>query len=270
MENLSFGFIGGGQMCEAMLKGFLKAGITDESDVVISETFASRSEYMQKTFPKARLTVNTADTLSRDVVIIAVKPQSVDQRLIDSLGQSSNSPLFISIVAGATMAKFENSTSQAPIRLIRCMPNTPAMISESATAFCLGSHCVLGDTELAKRILLCIGKVAIQVPESQLNAVTGLSGSGPAFAFIFIEALADAGVSQGLPRDVALTLAAQTVVGAGRMILETGKHPAALKDSVCSPGGTTIAGVAALEAAGLRHAAISAVAAASKRSAELN
>lgn len=258
-------------MCEAMLKGFLKAGITSEESVIICEPYSPRGEYMKRTFATARVTSDNSEALSRDIVILAVKPQSLDKSLIQSLSQFSHhrseSPLYISIVAGAPLEKLE--LADTPIRMVRCMPNTPAMVSESATAFCLGRNCLPSDGSLVKRILECIGPVAIQVPEHNLNAVTGLSGSGPGFAFIFIEAMADAGVAQGLPRDVALTLAAQTLVGSGRMLLETGKHPAVLKDSVCSPGGTTIAGVAALEFSGFRNAVISAVTAAAKRSAEL-
>ena len=261
-------------MCEAMLKGFLKAGITREEDVTICETYQSRAEYMQATFANAKLTRHNNEAITRDVVIIAVKPQSLDTELIQSFADyskhQSKSPLYISIVAGATLDKLEPKDLPNPIRMVRCMPNTPAMVSQSATAFCLGRNCLPSDALIVKRILECIGPVALQVPENNLNAVTGLSGSGPGFAFIFIEALADAGVSQGLPRDVALTLAAQTLVGAGSMMLETGKHPAVLKDSVCSPGGTTIAGVAALEFSGFRNAVISAVTAAAKRSAELS
>ena len=149
------------------------------------------------------------------------------------------------------------------------MVNTPATIQQSATAYCLGHRCTPSDAILAEQLINCIGPVALQVPENQLNAVTGLSGSGPAFVFTFIEAMADAGVSQGLSRETALALAAQTVAGAGQMLLRSGEHPAVLKDSVCSPGETTITGVLSLESTGFRNSVINAVVAAARKSSEL-
>lgn len=174
---------------------------------------------------------------------------------------------FISIAAGVTIAQIQGWLG-ASRRVVRVMPNTPCLVGASAAGFACGATATAGDRVVTKSVFESVG-VCHEVKEVLLNAVTGLSGSGPAYVYLMIEALADGGVRAGLPRAVALELAAQTVKGAASMVLETGKHPGELKDAVCSPGGTTIAGVAALEANGLRNAAISAVVASTKRSMQL-
>jgi pyrroline-5-carboxylate reductase len=201
-----------------------------------------------------------------DVVFLAVKPQYVAEAAPEARGAVDEAKLVVSIVAGVTLAKLAQQFGTG--RLVRVMPNTPCLVGEAAAAYCLGEGASPDDGQLVKDLLSAVG-VAIQVEERLLDAVTGLSGSGPAYAFVMIEALADGGVRMGLPRDVALTLAAQTLLGAAKMVLHTHEHPAMLKDRVASPGGTTIAGLQALEERAVRGALIAAVEAATRRSMEL-
>jgi pyrroline-5-carboxylate reductase len=180
--------------------------------------------------------------------------------------------LIVSIAAGLRLSKIAEGLADAgrkeALRLVRVMPNTPCLVGQSASGFCAGPHATAQDLQLVEQLLGAVGK-AFQVEEKMLDAVTGLSGSGPAFVYVMIEALSDGGVRMGLPRNVASALAAQTVLGAAAMVLSTGEHPAVLKDRVASPGGTTIAGLQALESGGVRGALIAAVEAATKRSQEL-
>jgi pyrroline-5-carboxylate reductase len=175
--------------------------------------------------------------------------------------------LVISIAAGITLAALEDAAGVQD-RVIRAMPNTPALVGKGAAGFCLGTRATREDAAVAKHLLGSTG-LAVEVPERLMNAVTGLSGSGPAYIYLVIEALADGGVRMGIPRADAIQLAAQTVLGAAAMVMETGQHPAVLKDMVTSPGGTTIAGLAELERNGLRSALIEAVTAATRRADEL-
>ena len=204
-----------------------------------------------------------------DTFLLATKPHQV-RDVLAQLGRdlAGKPALVISVAAGIPLAVLESCLPDTT-RVIRTMPNTPALVGQGATAYSPGSRATTEDAAAAQALLSAVG-LAIEVPERLLDAVTGLSGSGPAYGFVIIEALADAGVRQGLPRADAIKLAAQTLLGAASMVLETGQHPAALKDMVTSPGGTTIAGIAALEENGLRHALHSAVAAATTRSQELS
>jgi len=202
-----------------------------------------------------------------DILFIAVKPQYVETVLAEVQPYLSPSTVIVSIAAGVPLATLGRAAGR-DARLVRVMPNTPCLVGETAAAMCLGGAADEGDAEAVRALFSAVG-VVHRVEERLLSAVTGLSGSGPAYGFLAVEALADGGVRAGLPRDIATQLAAQTLLGAARMVLETGKHPGALKDMVTSPAGTTIAGVAALERAGLRSAFIEAVAAASARAEEL-
>jgi pyrroline-5-carboxylate reductase len=193
-----------------------------------------------------------------------VKPDQVVGVLAKLRDQLTEQHLLISIAAGVTLAKIESALKPGA-RAVRVMPNTPALVGASATAFALGRNATPADAELALKLFSAVG-VALQIKESLLDAVTGLSGSGPAYAYLMIEALSDGGVAAGLPRDVATKLAAQTLLGAAKMVLETGQHPGALKDMVTSPGGTTIEGLHELEKGEVRASLINAVRAATEKS----
>ena len=202
---------------------------------------------------------------SKDVIVIAVKPYVVGTACKDIMNTDSNA-VIVSIAAGITISQLEENLPGR--RVIRVMPNTPCLVGEAACGFSLGSCATNEDKALVQTLFGAVG-LALEVPEHLLDAVTGLSGSGPAYVFQFIEALSDGGVRAGLPRKVATQLAAQTVKGAAQMLLESGQHPGELKDQVTSPGGTTIAGIEALEKGGLRSTVISAVTGATKRSMQI-
>jgi pyrroline-5-carboxylate reductase len=201
------------------------------------------------------------------VLLLAVKPDQVGEVLADVRGHFTEKHLLISIAAGVPIARLEAGLAPGA-RVIRVMPNTPALVGASASAFALGKSAPPADGQVAQKLFSAVG-VAYQVKESLLDAVTGLSGSGPAFVFLMLEALSDGGVAAGLPRDIATKLAAQTMLGSAKMLLETGLHPGALKDMVTSPGGTTIEGIHELEKAGVRAALINAVRAATEKSKRL-
>lgn len=203
-----------------------------------------------------------------DVLFVAVKPQYVSSVLQEARPHLTDRHVIVSIAAGVTLERLVEAAGDAA-RVVRVMPNTPCLVGETAAAMCIGGRATAEDAELVSTLFGAVGRI-FQLDEKLLAAVTGLSGSGPAFVFLMIEALADGGVRAGLPRDVAQTLAAQTVLGSAKMVLETGKHPGALKDMVTSPGGTTIAGVHELERGGVRAAYMSAVVAATNRANELS
>lgn len=259
-------FLGGGNMAFAMIQGLVGSGFVAASSVVVSEPVAARRAELEQKLGVRTVDGTAAATKGADIVVIAVKPQTIGHVLADLKATAPNA-LVVSIAAGVPIATLEAGLA-ADARVIRTMPNTPALVGASATGIAQGSHATAEDVATARTMFEALGVVAV-VPEGQLDAVTGLSGSGPAFVYLFIEALADGGVRSGLPRDAAMALAAQTVLGSARMVLETRQHPGALKDQVTSPGGTTIAGVHALERAGFRGAVIDAVKAATDRSAEL-
>lgn len=258
------GFVGAGNMAGALVRGLVAAGLPphrivisdlDETKVgvLVAETGARRAE--------------SAAEVARDasVVILAVKPGAMSP-VLESVKEAAH-PLWISVAAGVSTARLE-AVLNAGARVVRAMPNTPALVRSGATAICGGTHATEEDLSLAELLLGATGLV-VRVPEAQMNAVTGLSGSGPAYVMLVIEALADGGVRAGLPRDVALALATQTVLGSATLLKETGLHPGELKDSVTSPGGTTIAGIEELELRGVRGALMSAVARATERAREL-
>lgn len=263
----TIGFIGAGQMAKALAGGFVAAGLVHPGQLVACDpVIAAGTSFLDKV-PGAILASSIADVLrAADVIVLAVKPQSMAGVLAEVSSQKPAGKLFVSIAAGVTLAKLEAGLGTG--RVIRVMPNTPALVGQGASAYSLGPAASADDGKLVGQLLAAVGQ-AHQVEEKLLDAVTGLSGSGPAFVYLVIEALTDGGVRMGLPRDVAASLAAQTVRGAGTMVALTGQHPAVLRDQVTSPGGTTIAGLAALEDRGLRAALIAAVEAATKRSQEL-
>ncbi len=261
---LAVGFLGAGQMATALAVGWAKAGLLDRARSLASDPHpAAQSRFATETGLTA-VTCNADLMAAADVVVLAVKPQVLPAMLAEIAPLVEPRHLLISIAAGATLARL--TTALGPTaRVVRVMPNTPAVVGASATGIAGGSA---DDQATVERLFAAVG-TAVRVPEPLLDAVTGLSGSGPAYVFVMIEALADGGVRAGLPRDVAQKLAAQTVLGAAKMVLETGQHPAVLKDAVASPGGTTIAGLHALERAGFRAALMDAVSAAAERATEL-
>jgi pyrroline-5-carboxylate reductase len=269
LASATIGLLGGGAMGEALAAGVLAAGVPKER-VCAADPDAARREHLAKTFG-VRASASNADAAASDLVVIAVKPGLV-KGVLTALGGPDHGPLakplWVSIAAGVSISALESALPRGA-RVVRAMPNTPALVRAGATAYCANAACSAADRALARALFEGVG-LAWECPnESLLDAVTGLSGSGPAYVFVLLEALSDAGVRMGLPRDAATALATQTVLGSAKLAQQTGRHPAALKDQVTSPGGTTIAGLERLEAGGFRAALHDAVAAATKRSREL-
>jgi pyrroline-5-carboxylate reductase len=262
---MHIGFIGSGRMASALVEGILRAGIASPGDIVLTDKIPAMAEELARRTGTRALPNNSNVAAEAEALILCVKPDDVPQALREAGDLSGK--LLLSIAAGVRLGRLREWSGGTP-RLIRVMPNTPALIGQGAAAYAPGEGATDEDMEVADRIFGAIG-LAVRVKEDLLDAVTGLSGSGPAFVYTVIEALADGGVLMGLPRDIALKLAAQTAAGAAAMVLQTGMHPAQLRDQVASPGGTTISGLEALEDAGLRAALIGAVRAATERSGEL-
>jgi pyrroline-5-carboxylate reductase len=266
-STLKIGFLGAGRMATALAKGFIQAKLATADDIMASDPL----EHARQDFARdvgAKATAFNPDVLKfATVVVLAVKPDHVSELLAEVKRHFTDNHLLISIAAGVPIAKLEAGLG-SDARIIRVMPNTPALVGASASAYALGKAAGAEDGQLALKLFSAVG-VAYPVKESLLDAVTGLSGSGPAYAFVMIEALSDGGVAAGLPRDIATKLAAQTLLGSAKMVLETGLHPGALKDAVTSPGGTTIEGLHELERGGVRGSLISAVRAATEKSKKL-
>jgi pyrroline-5-carboxylate reductase len=260
-------FIGGGNMAEALLRGILAAKRLAPEQVIATDVRADRLAYLRDTYGIETSGGNAEASAQADTVLLAVKPQVVTGVLDDLRRVITERQLVISIAAGISTETIAEAVLR-PVRVVRVMPNTPALVLEGMSALARGNLATPEDLATARGLFEAVGKVVV-VDEALMDAVTGLSGSGPAYVFLVIEALSDAGVKAGLPRDVATALAAQTVRGAAKMVLETGKHPGELKDMVTSPGGTTIAGLHALEQGAVRAALINAVEAATRRSQEL-
>jgi pyrroline-5-carboxylate reductase len=262
-----WGFIGSGKMATALIKGMLRAGIAPAESIRASDPLSAARSLLEGETGVTVYDSNLPVAQQSDVVVLAVKPQSMRQVLENLRPVVTPDHLVVSIAAGITIASIVQGLRPG-VRVIRVMPNTPALIGEGASAYSLGPGVRPEDEGVVKSFLDSVGQT-VGVAEPLLDAVTGLSGSGPAFVYLMIEALSDGGVRAGLPRDVATLLATQTVLGAARMVRDTGQHPCVLKDQVASPGGTTIAGLHALERAGVRGALIDAVEAATRRSVEL-
>lgn len=264
----SIGFIGAGKMATALAIGFIKSGLTESSKLIASDVYeGARTTF--ETLTHARTTASNLEVAKASrVIVLSVKPQQMEGMLRELGPVLTSQHLVISIAAGVTIAKLLKWLDREDARIVRVMPNTPALVQEGASAFSIGGKATREDAALAQQLFASVG-VAVETSEALLDAVTGLSGSGPAYAFQMIEALSDAGVRVGLPRATATQLAAQTLLGAAKMVLETGDHPGVLKDAVTSPGGTTIAGIHELEKGGLRATLMNAVVAATARSVEL-
>ncbi|HEX7446197.1 MAG TPA: pyrroline-5-carboxylate reductase [Pirellulales bacterium] len=267
MAATRFGFIGAGRMATALARGLLDRGLANRAQMIASDPSPAAAEQFARATGAATTSDNERVVSGSDCVFLAVKPQQMAAALGPLAGRLTERHLVISVAAGVPLAAISRLLDSGP-RLVRVMPNTPCLVGQGASAYCLGPGATADDGELVGRLLAAVGR-AVQVEEKLLDAVTGLSGSGPAFVYLMIEALSDGGVRMGLPREIALMLAAQTVRGAAELVVASGEHPAALKDQVTSPGGTTMAGLHALEAAGVRGALMAAVEAATLRSIEL-
>mmetsp|Transcript_12103 Transcript_12103/g.31660 ORF Transcript_12103/g.31660 Transcript_12103/m.31660 type:complete len:277 (+) Transcript_12103:34-864(+) len=265
-SQLRLGFIGAGMMAGAMIRGLVSSNTCLATNLIASDAYKPCLDSLQSELG-IRTTQSNSDVAAHaDVIVLAVKPAQV-REVCEDLHKANARALVVSIAAGVPIKRMAGWLP-ANARIVRVMPNTPCLVGELAAAYAPNEHCSPADTALVGSMLGALG-TAFKVKEGDLDAVTGLSGSGPAYVFQFIEALSDGGVRAGLPRAVATNLAAKTVRGAATMVLETGKHPGELKDQVTSPGGTTIAGVHALESGGMRAAVMNAVLAATERSREL-
>jgi pyrroline-5-carboxylate reductase len=266
--SIKLGMIGGGVMGEAILSRLLELRIYQPDQVIVSEPNDARRSFLKETYQVGVTGDNQQVMLASEVVLLAIKPQIFDLVVENLQGNHGlESSLIVSILAGVPLKRLEKAFPGKPV--IRSMPNTPATVGAGVTAISLGKEVKSDHFQLAKKILEAIGEV-VEISETMMDAVTGLSGSGPAYVAIAIEALADGGVAAGLPRAIAHQLALETVLGTAQLIKDTNLHPAQLKDRVTSPGGTTIAGVSQLESHGFRSALIEAVKAASQRSRELS
>jgi pyrroline-5-carboxylate reductase len=267
LTNHTIGFIGGGNMAEAIIKGLLAGGV-QASNIMVAEPLAARREFLASKYAVAASESGPGVAGKADIIILAIKPQMAAGILSDLAPAITANKLVISIMAGISTSFIEEILSSG-LRVVRVMPNAAALIQAAATAICPGRKADEEDLETTREIFSRVGTV-VTTSEKLMDAVTGLSGSGPAYVFNFIEALSDAGVKNGLARDVSLALAVQTVLGAARMVSETGEHPALLKEKVTSPGGTTIAGLHILENGRFHGLVMDAVDSACLRSKELS
>jgi len=267
LKGKSLGFIGGGNMAEAMIRGIIQNQVVLPDRIVASDVSVSRKEHLRRTFDIQTAKDNGSLVDQSSVIFLAVKPQAVSSVLEDIGTNMGPEKLLISIAAGVTIQTLSTGLPEAT-RIVRTMPNTPVTVMEGAMAIASDSPALPEDFETVETLFRPIGRT-VRIEEKLIDAVTGLSGSGPAYVFMILEALADGGVKMGLPRDVAETLAAQTLLGSAKLFLETRTNPGELKCRVTSPGGTTIAGIHELEKGGLRASLMNAVEAATKRSAEL-
>jgi len=267
IKGLTVGFVGGGNMGEALMKGLLGANLVPSGSIHATDVRLDRLKQLDRQYG-IQVSSDNAELVRRsDIVILAVKPQIMEAVLKEIAPAVTRKKLLISIAAGVSTSKIR-AVLHKDARLIRVMPNTPALVLEGVTAIAKADGLEPDDLDTAGEIFSAVGRVVV-LDEALMDAVTGLSGSGPAYVAVVIESLADGGVRMGLDRITAMTLATQTVLGAAKLLLETGLHPGALKDMVSSPGGTSIAGIAALEEGGIRTTFIKAVERATERSREL-
>jgi len=260
------GFIGGGNMAEAFIKGLMNGGFP-AGDILFSEPNEKRRQMMEERYG-INCAANNADLVTAsDIIVLATKPQILDKVLEDIVDVFNDEKLLISILAGITTTRLETGLG-GKSRVVRSMPNTPALAGQGAAALCPGKYVDEENRRIAQHLFETVG-IALWVEEGQMDAVTGLSGSGPAFVYTFIEALTAGGVQEGLRLDIAHALAVQTVAGAALLVQTTGEHPALLREKVCSPAGTTISAIRVLEERGLRAMMMEAVGAATARSREL-
>jgi pyrroline-5-carboxylate reductase len=259
--------IGGGKMGEALVAGLTHSGWCDPVDIVVSEIHAARREHLTKAYGVTVTDDSVEAIRGAESILLAVKPQDMEV-VLDLIGPTVEaSQLVMTIAAGITIARLE-SHLRGDVPVVRVMPNTPALLREGAAAIAAGTHATDAHMARADEILQAVGRV-VHLPEKYLDAVTGVSGTGPAYVFFLAESLIEAAVGVGLPRDVATELTVQTLLGSARMLRETGRHPVELREEVTSPGGTTVAAMRVLERAGVKSAFLDAVRAATERSREL-
>lgn len=254
--NKTIGFIGGGNMGSAMIGGIIGSGLSTASQVMVSDCFQASLDRLSATYGIQVTSDNQELVQKSDIVFLSVKPHMYETVIEEIRDFVDEEKLIVAIAAGMSHSKLDNYFGK-PAKIVRVMPNTPAMVLEAMSALAPNEHVTDADLQDVIAIFESFGKAEV-VPESLMDTVTGISGSSPAYVYMFIEAMADAAVADGMPRTQAYKFAAQSVLGSAKMVLETGKHPGELKDAVCSPGGTTIAAVAKLEEKGLRDAVISA------------
>ena len=268
LKNQTIAVVGAGHMAGALIGGMIRSKLCPPKSIIAARRSAEALQELQKKWGVRTSTDNRKAVAEADIVILAVKPQMAKKVMEDLAGTVRKDQLVISVMAGITTAAISKALRcDAPV--VRAMPNTPCLVDAGATAICAGAHAGAQDLAHAEAVFGSVGLVAV-LPESALDAVTGLSGSGPVYIYMAIEAMIDGGVKMGIPRAIAAKLAAQTVYGAAKLVLETGKHPAILKDEVTTPGGTAINAIHVLESRGLRSVLIDGVEAATKRSQELS
>lgn len=271
LKDKKIAFIGSGNMAEALIRTLIDSSVFNPDSIICSDLSNKRLKYIHNNYNVSTTPDNVNAVQKADIIILSVKPQ-VMLTILEQISEAVNSSkLIISIAAGIGLDVIQNALNKdrsRKLRLVRAMPNTPAMVQAGATALSKSEDTPGKDLKAAMEIFNAVGKV-VEVTEEMMDAVTGLSGSGPAYVFLILEALADAGVKEGLPREIAMALSVQTVLGAAKLASESGDHPGKLKDMVTSPGGTTIAGLHALEQGGLKAVLMNAVGAATKRSKEL-
>ncbi|MBI4348733.1 MAG: pyrroline-5-carboxylate reductase [Elusimicrobia bacterium] len=268
LKDRSIAVLGAGHMGGALIGGLVRGKLVSPKDITATRRNPEALEELRRKWDIHTASDSRRAVKGADIVILAVKPQGAGATLDEIAPACRKDQLFISVMAGI-QTSFINARLKKPCPVVRAMPNTPVLVDEGATAIAAGAHAGESDLKTAETIFKAVGRVEV-LPENLLDAVTGLSGSGPVYIYMVIEALTDGGVKMGIPRAVAARLAAQTVYGAAKLVLETGKHPAILKDEVTTPGGTAIAAVHELESKGLRTVLIDAVVTATKRSKELS
>jgi len=256
MKNKTIGFIGAGNMGGAMIGGICHSGLIAPEQIIASEYSASVLEKVHNTYGIRTTLSNEEAASASDILFLAIKPNKFAEVLPSIASSLKADCIVVSIAAGQSISNVE-ALLGSDIKLVRAMPNTPALVGESMSALCCNANVSSEELSQVKQLFECFGKAEI-VTEHMIDAVVGVSGSSPAYVYMFIEAMADAAVADGMPRAMAYKFAAQSVLGAAKMVLETGRHPGDLKDAVCSPGGTTIEAVASLEANGFRNAVITA------------
>ena len=268
MATKQIGIVGGGKMGEALIAGLLRTKTMEKDRILVGEVVPDRRKYLSETYEIECISDNGEVARRSDITILCVRPQDVAAALLSIRDSLTPEKLLVSIAAGVT-TKFVQRTLNKQADIIRAMPNNPCTIGEGMIVLTTAEGTRANRLEEAEKIFASIGRT-LNLPEALFDAVTGLSASGPAYVYLFIEALADGGVKVGIPKDVALVLAAQTVLGSARMVLETGEHPARLKDLVATPAGTTVCGLYELEDGGLRASSIRAVEKATIRARELS